>query len=51
VIDFGAERVVAASPSAVWTLVSDPTRFPEWFDRRPPGRVARRLAAVLEPPK
>jgi uncharacterized protein YndB with AHSA1/START domain len=32
VIEFAAERVLAASRDAVWAVVSDPARFPEWFD-------------------
>jgi uncharacterized protein YndB with AHSA1/START domain len=31
-VGFGAERVIAAPQAAVWELVTDPTRFPEWFD-------------------
>ena len=30
-IEVVAERTVAAPPEAVWPLVSDPARLPEWF--------------------
>jgi len=31
VIEVTAERSVAAPPDAVWPLVSDPARLPDWF--------------------
>ena len=31
-IEFTAERVIAAAPSAVWAIASNPIRFPDWFD-------------------
>jgi uncharacterized protein YndB with AHSA1/START domain len=30
-IEVTAERSIAATPDAVWPLVSDPDRLPEWF--------------------
>lgn len=30
-VEVNAERSIAASPDALWPLVSDPARLPEWF--------------------
>ena len=30
-IDVRAERSIAAAPDALWPLISDPARLPEWF--------------------
>jgi uncharacterized protein YndB with AHSA1/START domain len=54
VIHYVAQRVVAATPAAVWAVVSDPDRFPGWFEgvetvesEGPPGR--RQTHAVEGP--
>jgi uncharacterized protein YndB with AHSA1/START domain len=31
-VRFVASRVITASVSAIWEIVSEPARFPEWFD-------------------
>ena len=30
-IEVSAERRIAAAPDALWPVVSDPARLPEWF--------------------
>ena len=49
VIDTELEIIIAAPPEAVWTLISDPSRLPEWLafcekvDVLDPGTVGMKL--------